>query len=146
MTYEPPEWRGRGPRDREGWPNRTFDQTPGGPRSHRGGPGQVRVPLTREEDTGEFRPSREPYGHDAPTEEFGREVPIGETPFGPPPARRPVIKPHFTLEREPDPLVRLNQWLGLGVKILGIVALVCVIWLLGMCLRDGGVPLWVPRS
>lgn len=136
MSYdEPPEWRGRGATGREGWPNRTFESTPGGPRSHRR-PGDERVALRRD-DTGEFRPSREPFADDMPTEEMqGVRVP----------PRRPVLRPHFVLERDRDPLARLYLWLGVGVRILALVALVCAIWLLGMCLAVGGVPLWVAGS
>src|SRR6201996_236300 len=77
MSYnEPPEWQGRGPRSREGWPTTQRREFP--PRSHRrpDDVGEQRVPIERR-DTGEFRPSRVPWPDDAPTE----EVPIEQTPF-----------------------------------------------------------------
>jgi hypothetical protein len=152
MSDEPPEWRGRGPRDRQGWPNRTFEATPGGPRSHRGtgGPFERRTEWTgiqqpppgteqRISDTAEFRPSRAPYEDEMPTEEI-REAPAVQTP---PVRGRPIIRPHFVLEREPDALYRLNAWLSVAVRIFGIIALLATLWLLGLCLSHGGVPLWV---
>jgi hypothetical protein len=90
-------------------------------------------------DTGEFRPSRNAFDEEMPTDPA-----IG--PFREPGQGRRVIRPHFTLAREDDPLARLNARLGVVLKALGIVALVGVIWLLGLAVRYGGVPIWVPRS
>jgi hypothetical protein len=144
MSYnEPPEWAGRGARDRAGWPNETFGT--GAPRSHRA-VGQERTRI--ETDTGEFRPSREPAAPDMPTEEIETLTPPYR-PGGavlPPPAPRPVIKPSFRLEHARDGVYRTYLWLGIIVRVLGIIALVCGIFILGVCIADGGVPLWVPRS
>lgn len=146
MSYsEPPEWRDRGPRSREGWPNSTFEATPGGPRSHRA-PGEVR----RRDDTSEFRPSRATFEPDMPTEEI-REVPIEQTPFG----RRELVVPaapaaveHIILpiQHPPDPVERFDLWLRVCVHLLAIVALLVTLWCLGMVIADRGVPLWVARS
>jgi hypothetical protein len=128
MSYsEPPEWYGRGARDRSGWPNRTFEPEPEGPRSH------------RERDTGEIRPSRNAFDHEMPTD------PAVRSPLLEPGTARRVIRPHFTLAREDDPLWRLSLRLGVILKVLGIIALVGVIWLLALAVRYGGMPLWVAR-
>jgi hypothetical protein len=141
MSYnEPPEWVGRGARDRAGWPNETFN--PGVPRSHRAAGQRV------EADTGEFRPSREPASPDMPTEEMPQPQPP-YVPGGvvlPPPAPRPVIKPSFRLDRELEPLERTYLWLGICVRVLAIIALVCTIYALAICLSGHGVPLLVPGS
>jgi hypothetical protein len=149
MSYnEPPEWQGRGPRSREGWPNSSVN--PGAPRSHRA-PGEDRTPIRRD-DTGEFRPSREPYYEEMPTDPaILREVPIGQTPYGrpelvvaaDPPAAEHIIMPISAPE---DPVERFDLWLRLCVHILAIVALVAALWCLGMVIADRGVPLWVSRS
>lgn len=154
MSYnEPPEWAGRGPRDRSGWPNESAN--PGVPRSHRR-VGEERVRIAEEPDTGEFRPSRESFGPDMPTEEldrgaaeaeYRRAASEGQPTVIPGPVRqRPVLRPHFVLEREPDAVYRVYLWLGVAVRVLAIIALACGIFVLGMCIADKGVPLWVPGS
>lgn len=159
MTYnEPPEWQGRGPRSREGWPNETFN--PGAPRSHRAPAGEQRVPI-RQDDTGEFRPSREAYYEEMPTDpaiRYNQGGPVGPwQPDGsvtPPVERRQLVVPEppevqhviLPIPRTDDPLERFDAWLRVMVHMLAIVALVAALWCLGMVIADHGVPLWVPRS
>jgi len=152
MSYdEPTEWLGHGARDRSGWPNRTFEPDPAGPRSHRAAevteaferraewigvqfpPPGVQQKIV---DTGEFRA---PYEDEMPTD------PAIRGPLRGPGQGRRVIRPRFTLTREDDPLWRVSLWLGVLLKVLGIVALVGVIWVLAVAIRSGGVPIWVPR-
>jgi hypothetical protein len=156
MSYnEPPEWQGRGIRSREGWPNETFN--PGSPRSHRAttndpaGAAAGPAPVRRD-DTGEFRPSREPYYEEMPTDpalRYNQGGPVTArpelvVPAGPePPEVQHVILP---IPRADDPVERFDLWLRVIVHMLAVVALVAALWCLGMVIADHGVPLWVPRS
>lgn len=142
MSYdEPPEWQGRGPHSREGWP--TSGTSPGVPRSHRASPNQIRVPARRD-DTAEFRPSREQWSPEMPTEEI-RQSPGRAEMVVPadPPAVEHIILP---IPRLDDPVERFDLWLRVMVHLLAIVALITALWCLGMVIADKGVPLWVPRS
>lgn len=159
MSYnEPPEWQGRGPRSREGWPNETFN--PGAPRSHRA-PGEEPPPpippppggySRPREDTGEFRPSRKPYYEEMPTDpalRYNQGGPVTARPELVVPAvpESPEVQ-HVILPipRADDPVERFDLWLRVIVHMLAVVALVAALWCLGMVIADHGVPLWVPRS
>lgn len=154
MSYnEPPEWQGRGPRSREGWPNETY--SPGAPRSHRR-VGEEQTEFRRD-DTGEFRPSRAAYADEMPTDPAIRYRPGGPVkvpgeqtrrelvvPAQPEPARAEhIIVP---IDRRRDSLEGAYLWLGVACRILGCIALLAALWVLGMVIADKGVPLWVPRS
>jgi hypothetical protein len=137
MTPEPPEWQGRGVVDRSGWPNSTYHEI----RSHR-----KDHPAWEVEQEPSFDPE---YDHDMPTEPN-----VMSEPVAPPPsargqasaAQRPIVRPQLILEREEDPLWRACLWLWVFRDVLAIVALVGLLICIGVVLRQGGVPLWVPRS
>jgi hypothetical protein len=163
MAYEdPPEWHGRGARDRAGWPNETFQETPGGPRSHRATEAEMRAgraPVTqrpeRRADTSESRPSRAPYHEEMPTDPAIAYRPGGPVraprvemvvPADPEPQTPEVQHVILPIPRSDDPVERFDRWLRVAVHILGIFVLLAALWCLGMVIADKGVPLWVPRS
>lgn len=153
MSHEPPEWEGRGPHDRSGWPTSQRPTV----RGHRRADGDPSPQYLRDAyaDTGEIRPSREPIPPEMPTDPGLRIPPVYE-PGGPvvaPPYARPQmraggtrIEPHFTLARERDPIERFWLWLRVFLGVLAAIALMGALWCLGLVISHSGVPVWVPRS
>lgn len=124
MAYEdPPEWRGRGVAGREGWPTYGGGGRPGAPRRHRAD--RWDDPTT---DTG-IDPER--FRHNQPA-------------YEPPPVMPPPVVQVF--ERDPEGLLRTAAWVAICRDILMVMALLGVLWFIGMTISRGGIPLWLPSK
>lgn len=118
MEYEPDEWRGRHPRDREGWPTHGGGGSPGSPRSHR---------RARHADGYD--------DYDGPPTDTGIEFPRHHEPPEP-----IVIEPVVhVFEREGQQSI-----LSMVRDVAVIMACLVVLFFGGLIIKFGGVPMWLP--
>jgi hypothetical protein len=112
------------------------------------------------DDTAERRPARDRFDPEFPTDPLLVKVPppFRSAPQGgpvappdlrgevPPPRRPPILAPRFVLEHDQDTLARFLMWVTLLREGVFIVALFGVLWLVGLAISRGGVPVWLVKG